>query len=388
MILSKLRSATTILRPSAARGFASATVKLAGYETFKLDEKSLPPTQASINTEEALKYYKDMLIVRRMEIACDNLYKNKEIRGFCHLCDGQEAIAIGMEAALTWEDCIITAYRDHGQAYGRGDTPFQIISELMGKKTGSTGGKGGSMHFYRKKNNFYGGNGIVGAQCAVGPGLAFGIKYLGRKNISVTMYGDGAANQGQLYEAANMAKLWNLPCVFVCENNRYGMGTSTKRAAANDKFYTRLDPIPGLRIDGQNILTVREVFKWAKDFCNADKGPLCIEIDTYRYHGHSMSDPGISYRQREEVQDIRQTRDPILTLRNIIVDNKLSDEETLKKIDTEVKELIEKAVEDAKKAEFPDQTELLKDVYIEPQEDYFIRGVEWDQSRFPGKKAY
>jgi pyruvate dehydrogenase E1 component alpha subunit len=277
------------------------------------------PTEGVATKEQLMAHFSRMALVRRTEIVADSLYKAKLIRGFCHLCDGQEAIAEGMEAALTYEDAIITAYRDHGTAIVRGDTPYRVLAEMMQKRTGSSGGKGGSMHYYNAKNNFYGGNGIVGAQLPVGAGLAFAMKYQSKPNVAVAMYGDGASNQGQLFEGANMAALWKLPVIFLCENNLYGMGTPVERASSNTKFYTRGDNIPGFKVDAQNVIAVREAMKWAKDYCVKGNGPLFVEFLTYRYHGHSMSDPGITYRNREEVNHVRENRDPIEIVRKLLL---------------------------------------------------------------------
>lgn len=238
--------------------------------------------------------------MRRTEIAADSLYKAKFIRGFCHLYDGQEAVACGMKHSLTLDDAIIGAYRIHCHALIRGFTPYQVLAEMMQKKTGAHGGKGGSMHYYKQSQNFFGGNGIVGAQLPVGAGIAFAQKYKGKKNCTIAMYGDGAANQGQLYEAANMSGLWKLPIIYLCENNLYGMGTSNERAAHNTNYYQRGDIIPGFRTEGQNIFAVKELIKWSKNY-TIENGPLFVEFLTYRYHGHSMSDPGITYRTKDEV---------------------------------------------------------------------------------------
>ncbi len=360
------------------RGFAATTtIQLPKFELHRLDEQQMPKS-ATTNKQELMAYFTRMSLMRRTEIVADNLYKAKLIRGFCHLYDGQEAIAEGMEAALTYEDCIITAYRDHCQAIARGDTPYRVLAEMMQKRTGSSSGKGGSMHYYNSKNNFYGGNGIVGAQLPVGTGLAFALKYQKKPNVAIAMYGDGAANQGQLYEAANMAALWKLPILYVCENNLYGMGTSNARASHNTKFYTRGDTIPGFKIDGQNILVVREAMKFAKEWCVKDNGPLFIEFITYRYHGHSMSDPGITYRTREEINEVRQHRDPIEIVRKLLLENSWAAESELKDIEKKIRADIDADVEKMKKDPEPNAEDLYAQVGIGK---HYIRGVEYKLSQ-------
>merc|ERR1712135_19308 len=273
------------------------------------------------------------------ELKSDQLYKQKVIRGFCHLYDGQEACCVGMEAAITPQDDVITAYRAHGWAYIRGVPVSQVLAELFGRKLGCAKGKGGSMHMYSP--NFYGGNGIVGAQVPLGAGLAFAHKYKGDGGVAFALYGDGAAQQGQVFESYNMAKLWDLPVVFICENNHYGMGTSQKRSSASQSFFTKGDYIPGIRVDGMDIISVREATKFAIDYCGSGKGPLVYEIATYRYHGHSMSDPGTSYRTREEIQQMRVNYDPISTLRDKMVDVRFITAKDAKKIDLSAKEHVE-----------------------------------------------
>ena len=344
-----------------SRRFASLQLPLAPFPVHKLDAKALP-TAAETSREEVLQYLKDMVTIRRIETTSDNYYKNKDIRGFCHLCDGQEAVAVGMEGALTKEDCLITAYRVHGQAYMRGESPRAIFAEMFGRVTGSSKGKGGSMHFYNKETNFYGGNGIVGAQIPVGAGLAFALKYENKPNVAVIMYGDGAANQGQVAEASNMAALWHLPAIFVCENNLYGMGTSNKRAAANTLYYTRGDTIPGFLIQGQDIFQVREGMKFAKKWA-LEHGPIFVEINTYRYHGHSMSDPGTTYRSREEVEGIRSQKDPIELLKSFAFTHKLATEEEVKEMEKSVRKAVEEVAKQAHEDPWPAAQELLTDVY-------------------------
>jgi pyruvate dehydrogenase E1 component alpha subunit len=368
------------------RLFSSIKVPLPDYDAHNLEKFNLPK-EVETNREELLKIYHLMSQMRRLEVSCDGLYKNQEIRGFCHLYDGQEAVLAGIESSLTYEDCLITAYRAHCHSLTRGDSPFMIISELMGKSTGSAKGKGGSMHMYRPKNNFYGGNGIVGAQTSVGTGLAYALKYSGKKNVSVTMYGDGAANQGQLFEACNMAALWKLPVIYVCENNEYAMGTSRHRGSAFPFFHKRFPYIPGIKLEGHNFFHMKAGATFAKQYA-IENGPIFIEAKTYRYHGHSMSDPGISYRSREEVAEVRKNRDPISFLKNFILEHKAATEDELKKIDADTKAEAEVAIEQARKAPLPDEKELISDVYINNDEHY-KRAPDMLESYIPGgKKAY
>lgn len=360
-----------------SRAFSTITIDLPKADYHLLDGGI--PTTTTTTGEELMTYYTDMARMRRTEIVADLLYKNKEIRGFCHLYDGQEAITVGMEAALNWDDAIISAYRVHTLAMGRGATVRQILGEMMQKSSGSSQGKGGSMHYYNSKNGFYGGNGIVGAQVPVGAGIAFALKYNKTDNICVSMYGDGAANQGQIYEAANMAGIWDLPCIFLCENNKYAMGTSVERAAHNKKFYTRGDGIPGIRANGMNVFSVREVMKFCKQYSGVDKkGPLFLEYNTYRYHGHSMSDPGLTYRSREEVAEVRKTIDPLLQLKNYIVGHKVATEKDLKDIEKKIRSEIDEIVEQCRADAEPAKSEVFTDIY--DQDIDYVRGIEFDQS--------
>ncbi|CAG0913101.1 unnamed protein product [Notodromas monacha] len=353
------------------RNYATeATFDIARPFKFHHFPEGEKPTQASVGRDEALAMYRQMQMIRRLETAAGNLYKEKVIRGFCHLYSGQEAVAVGMRSVMQPQDSIVTAYRDHGWALVMGVDAVGVLAELTGRATGCSRGKGGSMHMYAP--NFYGGNGIVGAQCPVGAGIAFGHKYLGDKGVCLTLYGDGAANQGQLFEAFNMAKLWNLPCIFICENNGYGMGTSADRAAASTNYYTRGQFVPGIWIDGMDVLAVREGTKLAMDLCREGKGPVVLEAATYRYSGHSMSDPGTSYRTREEVQEVRATRDPITSFREKMLTTDLASHDELKKIDQEVRKAIDEAV--ARARADPETTDLYGDVYSNCLEEE-IRGT-------------
>ncbi|CAN6448516.1 unnamed protein product [Victoria cruziana] len=322
-----------------------------------------PPSRSVETTpKELLGFFRDMAVMRRMEIAADSLYKAKLIRGFCHLYDGQEAVAVGMEAATTRRDCIITAYRDHCIYLARGGTLVEAFSELMGRVAGCSKGKGGSMHFYKKENGFYGGHGIVGAQVPLGCGLAFAQKYVKDEAVTFAMYGDGAANQGQLFEALNISALWDLPAILVCENNHYGMGTAEWRAAKSPAYYKRGDYVPGLKVDGMDALAVKQACMFAKEYA-LKNGPIILEMDTYRYHGHSMSDPGSTYRTRDEISGVRQERDPIERVRKLILAHDIASATELKDIEKEVRKEVDDAIAEAKESPMPDSSSLFDHVY-------------------------
>ena len=346
------------------------------YKLHHLDEG--PATSCTLTRDEGLRIYHEMVTIRRMETAAANLYKEKSIRGFCHLCSGQEAIYSGMKAALRDQDAVITSYRAHGFTYVMGVPVIGVLAELTGRKSGCVRGKGGSMHMYAK--NFYGGNGIVGAQVPLGAGISFAQKYNEDGGATFSLYGDGAANQGQVAEAFNLAALWGLPSVFICENNHYGMGTSEDRHAASKEFFRRGDYIPGILIDGMDVLAVREAIRFAIDYCTVQKkGPLVYEISTYRYHGHSMSDPGTSYRTREEVQEMRQKRDPITGFRERLVNADLATLSELKGIEVEVKKKVDEDVKKARSDAEIEVDELFYDMY-ENNLQGKIRGITpWDK---------
>ena len=317
-----------------------------------------------LDESQLTDFYKKMLLIRRFEEKAGQLYGMGHIGGFCHLYIGQEAVVVGLESVAAEGDQRVTSYRDHGHMIACGMNPKNVMSELTGKHNGYSKGKGGSMHMFSKEKNFYGGHGIVGAQVPIGGGLAFANKYRNNKNLAFTYFGDGAANQGQVYETFNMSSLWKLPVIFVIENNQYAMGTSLKRASSSPALFTRgaAFGIPGQAVDGMDVLKVREAGLLAAEHCRTEKGPFILEMNTYRYRGHSMSDPA-KYRTREEVQKMRSERDPIDTLRKKLIDAFNITEESLKQIDRAVKNEISEAADFAISSEEPDIKELWTDIY-------------------------
>ncbi|KAJ7590840.1 mitochondrial pyruvate dehydrogenase E1 component beta subunit [Mycena floridula] len=369
---------TTLQQP--ASGSEPFTVKL-HEDSFRSRNCDMPELEVQLTKAEILQMYQQMTTMRRMEMAADALYKAKLIRGFCHLAIGQEAVSVGMEHGITKDDRVITGYRCHPFAVLRGGTITGVIGELLGRKIGMSRGKGGSMHIFTP--SFFGGNGIVGAQVPVGAGVAFAQKYQDKAACTFAMYGDGASNQGQVFEAFNMAKLWDLPCVFVCENNKYGMGTSAERSSSNTEYYSRGDKIPGLQVNGMDIIAARQAVKYARKWTVDDKkGPIILEFVTYRYGGHSMSDPGTTYRTREEVQRMRSTQDPIRGLQRYIEDWGLATEQELKQLDKDAKAEVDAAVEEAKASPEPSPEDLWPDIYYKGTEPPFMRGRERDEVHY------
>ena len=333
-----------------------ATKKKASKKTAK----------SNVPADELLGYYKEMLLIRRFEEKAGQLYGMGLIGGFCHLYIGQEAVVVGLEATAVEGDQRITSYRDHGHMLACGMDPKGVMAELTGRMGGYSKGKGGSMHMFSKEKEFYGGHGIVGAQVPLGAGLAFANKYRGNDNVSFTYFGDGSANQGQVYETFNMAALWLLPVVFVIENNHYAMGTAQKRSTSTPDIYTRgaAFGIPGEAVDGMDVLAVKAAGMRATKHCRAGKGPYILEVKTYRYRGHSMSDPA-KYRTREEVQKVREERDAIEHVRGLLLTGNHASEDDLKAIDKGIKATVNAAAEFAKESPEPPLEELWTDIYAE-----------------------
>ncbi len=325
----------------------------------KLEEPEVSPA-------ELLGLYRDMLLIRRFEEKAGQMYGMGLIGGFCHLYIGEEGVVVGVLAAAEEGDSIVTSYRDHGHMLATGMDPKGVMAELTGRRGGYSKGKGGSMHMFSREKNFFGGHGIVGAQVPIGTGLGFAHKYRDDGKVSITFLGDGAMNQGQVYESFNMAALWKLPVVYVIENNRYGMGTSITRSSASHDLVSRGEPfdIPGRQVDGMNVIAVREAAGEALEHARSGKGPYILEMQTYRYRGHSMSDPA-KYRSKDEVSRMRQEHDPIDQVRKRLIDAGLADEARLKEIDKEIKDIITAAADFAQQSPEPDPAELWTDVYGE-----------------------
>jgi len=341
-----------------------AAKKAASKSTAKSAKSSQAATSAS--KDELLKYYRDMLMIRRFEEKSGQLYGMGLIGGFCHLYIGQEAVVVGMMAASEPQDTVLTSYRDHGHMIACGMDPKGVLAELTGRRGGYSRGKGGSMHMFSREKNFYGGHGIVGAQVPLGTGLAFAHKYKGDGGVNHAYFGDGAVNQGQVYESFNMASLWKLPVVYVIENNKYGMGTSIERASATVDLYHRgaAHGIPGEAVDGMDVLAVKDAAARALAHARRGDGPFILEMKTYRYRGHSMSDPA-KYRSKEEVQKMRKEQDPIDTLAQRMLADGVAQEDDLKDIDKDIKSIVNAAAEFAQQSPEPDESELFTDILVD-----------------------
>ncbi len=327
------------------------------------DKKSNSP----FTKDQDLKAYEDMLLIRRFEEKAGQLYGMGHIGGFCHLYIGQEAVVVGMEMSMHEDDQVITSYRDHGHMLATGMDPKGVMAELTGRQGGYSRGKGGSMHMFSREKQFFGGHGIVGAQVPLGAGLAFANKYRNNGKVSATYFGEGATNQGQVYETFNMASLWKLPVIFVIENNGYAMGTAVKRSAAlAEELFNRgsVYGIPGEQVDGMDVRAVKEAADRATEHCRSGKGPYILEMKTYRYRGHSMSDPA-KYRTRDEVQKMREEHDPIEQVkRRLSADHGISDDD-IKAVDARIRKVVTEAADFAQNDPLPDVSELWTDVYVE-----------------------
>ncbi len=328
--------------------------------------QSTPLRNSPLMTQEELTHaYRGMVLIRRFEERTGQLYGMGLIGGFCHLYIGQEAVVTGVQMALKPGDKVVTSYRDHGHMLATGMEARGVMAELTGRATGYSRGKGGSMHMFSRKENFYGGHGIVGAQVSIGIGLAFANRYRGSDEVSVAYFGEGASNQGQVFESFNIAALQKLPCVFVIENNRYGMGTSVERSSASRDLSRNGAPwgIPGLQVDGMDVEAVHDAAKQAVAHCRSGAGPFLLEMTTYRYRGHSMSDPA-KYRTRDEVEQMRREHDAIERVRHALIERG-ADEASLKAIDDEIKRIVQDAAEFAQSSPEPDPAELWTDILVE-----------------------
>ncbi|MGI9350589.1 MAG: pyruvate dehydrogenase (acetyl-transferring) E1 component subunit alpha [Rhizobiaceae bacterium] len=324
------------------------------------------PKPKNFSKDEELKAYYDMLMIRRFEEKAGQLYGMGAIGGFCHLYIGQEAVVTGMQKAIREGDQVITSYRDHGHMLASGMNPDGVMAELTGRASGYSKGKGGSMHMFSKEKGFYGGHGIVGAQVSLGTGLAFANKYRNNSAVSLAYFGDGASNQGQVYESFNMASLWHLPVIYIIENNRYAMGTSVQRSSAQTNFSQRGSAfnIPGMHVDGMDVRAVYSAGEHAVKWAREGKGPFILEMETYRYRGHSMSDPA-KYRTKDEVQKMRAEQDPIEQVKQRVIAKKHATEDELKSVDKEIRGIVAKSAEFAQAEPLPDVSELYTDIMVE-----------------------
>ncbi|WP_390475859.1 pyruvate dehydrogenase (acetyl-transferring) E1 component subunit alpha [Altererythrobacter sp. MTPC7] len=359
---------TSLAKPSKARNTPAepATKDDEDFALHSLQDDFEKAKKFAASEEQMLEFYEQMLLIRRFEERAGQLYGLGLIGGFCHLYIGQEAVAIGLQSALDNDrDSVITGYRDHGHMLAYGIDPNVIMAELTGRQAGISKGKGGSMHMFSTEHKFYGGHGIVGAQVSLGGGLALAHKYRGDGGICLAYFGDGAANQGQVYETFNMAALWKLPIVFVVEDNQYAMGTATKRSSAETRFYRRGTAfrIPGMEVNGMDVLEVRAAAEVAFKYVRDGNGPVLMELNTYRYRGHSMSDPA-KYRTREEVQDQKDHHDPIDLIKKTLIEGG-RDEAELKAIDKAIRARVSEAADFAENSPEPDASELYTDVLVE-----------------------
>jgi pyruvate dehydrogenase E1 component subunit alpha len=346
---------------------ASGTAEDGKSHKTEMNGRSAPKSaidDIGVSKDQEFDAFKRMLLIRRFEERAGQMYGMGMIGGFCHLYIGQEAVVVGMQMAIEDGDQVITGYRDHGHMLACGMDPKGVMAELTGRRTGYSHGKGGSMHMFSREKDFFGGHGIVAAQVPLGTGIAFANRYRNNDRICLTYFGDGAANQGQVYESFNMAKLWKLPVVYVIENNRYAMGTSVSRSSAQTDFSKRgrSFDIPGEQVDGMDVRAVKAAGEKAVEWCRSGKGPYILEMLTYRYRGHSMSDPA-KYRTREEVQKIRDESDPIELVRKRILDNGWASDDELKVIEKEIRDTVVEAAEFAQAGPEPDPSELWTDVY-------------------------
>lgn len=339
--------------------------RAAAQKTSKPSSDKKLPNRPAASKEDLLRYYREMVLIRRFEERAGQLYGMGLIGGFCHLYIGQEAVAVGVQDSQRPGDGVITGYRDHGHMLAAGMDPKAVMAELTGRIGGSSRGKGGSMHMFDVPTGFYGGHGIVGAQVALGTGLAFASKYRNDGSVAFIYFGDGAANQGQVYESFNMAQLWKLPAIYIIENNQYAMGTSIERASATTELYMRGASfgIPGEQVDGMDVLAVKDATERAVKRAREGGGPFILEVKTYRYRGHSMSDPA-KYRTKEEVDEVKKTRDPIDHIKALLAEAGAAEDE-LKAIDNDIKAIVAEAVQFAQESPEPDPSELYTDVYVE-----------------------